>query len=112
MFSNMEDSPFVDSIPSFIEGMKEDIAQLFSSQRSQISQTLEEESQQMKKMKSKNNKSHNTTPYQQHNTTQHNTTQHNTTQHNTDADRLVCTFPQTYSGFAESTMLHRGLIGA
>ena len=64
----MEDSPFVDSIPSFIEGMKEDIAQLFSSQRSQISQTLEEESQQMKKMKSKNNKSHNTTPYQQQST--------------------------------------------
>ena len=64
----MEDSPFVDSIPSFIEGMKEDIAQLFSSQRSQISQTLEEESQQMKKMKSKNNKSNNTTPYQQQST--------------------------------------------
>ena len=57
MFGNMEDSPFVDldSIPSFIEGVKEDIAQLFSSQRSQISQTLQEESQQMKKLKSKAN---------------------------------------------------------
>ena len=54
MFSNMDDSPFVESVPSFIEGMREDIVQLFSSQRSHISQTLEEESHHIKKLKGKN----------------------------------------------------------